>query len=96
MVGEEEHAENSIPVIAPNWDHTPRSGNRGILFHDCHPKYFGQLIKQTFKIIKDKKPEHQIVFIKAWNEWGEGNYMEPDVRYGRGYLEAIRESLETK
>ena len=90
MVGEEERAENAIPVIAPNWDHTPRSGNRGILFHDCNPKYFGKLVRHTIETVKDKKPEHQVVFIKAWNEWGEGNYMEPDLKYGRGYLEMLK------
>ena len=90
MVGEEERAENAIPVIAPNWDHTPRSGNRGILFHDCKPKYFGELVRHTIETVKDKEPEHQVVFIKAWNEWGEGNYMEPDLKYGRGYLEMLK------
>ena len=91
MVGEDERAENAIPVIAPNWDHTPRSGNRGILFHDCQPRYFKKLVQDTFDVIKDKQSEHQIVFIKAWNEWGEGNYMEPDLKYGRGYLEVIKD-----
>ena len=90
MVGEEERAENAIPVIAPNWDHTPRSGSGGTLFHDCKPKYFGELVKHTIETVKDKEPEHQIVFIKAWNEWGEGNYMEPDLKYGRGYLEMLK------
>ena len=90
MVSEEERAENAIPVIAPNWDHTPRSGNRGILFHDCQPKYFEKLVRHTLEIIKNKRPERQIIFIQAWNEWGEGNYMEPDIRFGRGYLEALK------
>ena len=90
MVSEEERAENAIPVIAPNWDHTPRSGNRGILFHDCQPKNFEKLVRHALEIIKNKDPEHQIILIKAWNEWGEGNYMEPDIKYGRGYLEALR------
>ena len=93
MVGEEERDENSIPVIAPNWDHTPRSGNRGILFHNCLPKYFEKLVKYTIDIVKNKQPEHQIVFIKAWNEWGEGNYMEPDIKYGHGYLKVLRKVI---
>ena len=93
MVGEEEKADNAIPVIAPNWDHTPRSGNRGILFHDCDPKYFGKLVKHTLQVVRNKEPEHQIVFIKAWNEWGEGNYMEPDLKYGHGYLQALKDEL---
>lgn len=94
MFSDAEKAENAIPVIAPNWDHTPRSGSRGILLHDCQPKYFKQLVKNVLKQVKDKPKEKQIVFIKAWNEWGEGNYMEPDLKYGRGMLEALKEAIQ--
>lgn len=94
MFSDEEKAENAIPVIAPNWDHTPRSGSRGILLHDCQPKYFKKLVKNVLEIVKNKPKEKQIVFIKAWNEWGEGNYMEPDLKYGRGMLEALKEAVQ--
>ena len=41
----------------------------------------------------DKPAEHRVVFLKSWNEWAEGNYMEPDLRFGRGYLEALQTAL---
>jgi hypothetical protein len=44
--------------------------------------------------IKNKPIAKRQVIIKSWNEWGEGNYLEPDLRYGRKYLEAIRDSLQ--
>lgn len=88
-----------IPVITPNWDHTPRSGRKGLVFTNCAPKYFKRLAKEAFSMIKEKPSEEQIVLVKSWNEWGEGNYMEPDLEYGHGYIdalaEAIKESYET-
>ena len=50
-------------------------------------------IKDALNVIKDKQQEHQILFLKSWNEWGEGNYVEPDLRYGHGFLDAIRETV---
>lgn len=94
MVGDEERSDNAIPVIAPNWDHTPRSGSGGILLKDCEPRYFKELVKHALDIVKDKPAEKQIIMIKAWNEWGEGNYMEPDLKYGRGMLEALKEAIK--
>lgn len=82
-----------IPVILPNWDHTPRSGSRGLVMTDSKPEYFKQLATAAFEMIKDKPSEEQIVMLKSWNEWGEGNYMEPDMEYGSGYIRALREAI---
>lgn len=86
--------EREFPVIAPNWDHTPRSGSGGMLYKDCLPEYFRQVAIEAINAVKNKPADRQIVMIKAWNEWGEGNYMEPDLRYGRGMLEALRTAIE--
>ena len=43
--------------------------------------------------IAKKKDEHKIVILKSWNEWGEGNYVEPDIMYGRGYIDALSKCL---
>lgn len=83
-----------IPVIIPNWDHTPRSGVRGTVFTDCNPKYFKKLAKQAIDYVKDKPQEEQIIIVKSWNEWGEGNYMEPDLKYGHGYINALAEAIK--
>lgn len=40
--------------------------------------------------------ENKVVFLKSWNEWGEGNYMEPDLKYGHGYIDALREELNAQ
>jgi len=46
------------------------------------------------KAIKDKPSEEQIIILKSWNEWGEGNYMEPDLKYRHGYINALRKAIE--
>ncbi len=90
MVPKETAQPNVIPSIAPNWDHSPRTGRSAILLNDCKPEYFEQAVRQAFRIVSNKDAEEQLVFIKSWNEWGEGNHLEPDCKYGLGYLEAIR------
>lgn len=83
-----------IPDIAPNWDHSPRSGHRGIILVDSEPKYFKMIAKRAIEIVKNKPKDEQLVFISSWNEWGEGNYMEPDKEFGKGYINALREAIE--
>ena len=54
-------------------------------------------IKRSLAIItvKNKPEEEQIIMIKSWNEWGEGNYMEPDQEFGHGYLRALRSAIDS-
>lgn len=85
--------ENIYPAIVPNWDRTPRIGKQAIVYTDSNPKAFEQHILKALKMISHKQPEHRILFLKSWNEWAEGNYVEPDTRYGHQYLQAIRNAL---
>ena len=84
-----------IPSVFPNWDHSPRSGNKGIILTGSTPALFKRHVQQVLERIRNKPEEHRIVMIKSWNEWGEGNYMEPDQKFGQGYLQAFREAVET-
>lgn len=93
LVGEEERQANVYPSLIPNWDHTPRSGNSGYLLHHAEPRFFKQHVESVLKVINDKDPEDRMVFLKSWNEWGEGNYVEPDLRYGHGYLDVLKACL---
>ena len=85
--------EYSYPTIIPNWDRTPRGGRRAILYTGSTPRLFKRHVEEAIEIIKNKQPEHKILFLKSWNEWAEGNYMEPDLRFGHGYLDALREVI---
>lgn len=91
MITDDSTLDEVIPCIAPNWDHSPRSGRNAILLDECEPKYFKKVLEMTIDAVKNKSEDKQLIMIKSWNEWGEGNHLEPDLKYGKGYLEAIRE-----
>lgn len=84
--------EYIIPHIIPNWDHSPRSGKNALIYKNASPQLFEKHLKQVFDIVKDKK--QRFVFLKSWNEWGEGNYMEPDLKWGTLYLETLKHTLK--
>lgn len=81
------------PHIISNWDNTPRCGKDGTVFIGSNPKLFKKILEKTVKDLLSRDIEHRIIFIKSWNEWAEGNYIEPDARFGRDWLEAIKEEV---
>ena len=93
IVPEIDKVENVYPSIIPGWDHTPRSGREGLVMTDATPEHFEKHVKEVIKVISNKKEEHKIVFIKSWNEWAEGNYMEPDLKWGRQFLEVLKRQI---
>jgi hypothetical protein len=93
IVKEEDIQENVYPSIIPGWDHTARSGKEGLVMTNSTPELFEEHVKVVVDIVKNKQSEHKIVFVKSWNEWAEGNYMEPDLRWGKKYLEALRRQV---
>lgn len=82
-----------LPCVLPNWDNTPRSGNRGVVFDKSNPELFREYLLKGLALIERNPPELRICFLKAWNEWAEGNYLEPDLQFGHGYLDVIREEM---
>ena len=83
-----------IPTITPNWDHTPRSGRGGTVIINCTPSLFKKHIETAIDFVKNKKEEERIIILKAWNEWGEGNYMEPDLLHGKEKIKVLSECLD--
>ena len=79
----------AFPCIEPNFDHTPRSGTYARILHNSTPEKWGELCKSIAELYKHRPTEENLVFIKSWNEWGEGNYLEPDQKYGKGYIEEM-------
>lgn len=83
----------NYPCLVPNWDNTPRSGSRGFVLHESTPELFRAHVNQAMEMTKDVPVEHRLLFIKSWNEWAEGNHLEPDDRFGHDYLEVLRDEL---
>ena len=84
-----------IPEIVPQWDHSPRSGNKAeAIFYNATPELFYHHVLEALDAIKDKPEENQIMILKSWNEWAEGNYMEPDLKYGKGFIKALKKALD--
>lgn len=88
----EDYREDVFPSIMPNWDHTPRSTYGGAVLHGSTPELFKQHAEMVLRVVNQKEKNSRVVFLKSWNEWGEGNYMEPDLRFGKGYIKALKEA----
>jgi hypothetical protein len=93
LFSQEDELENVYPTILPGYDRTARSARQAIIYHGSTPKLFGKHVDMALKLIEKKKDEHKIVFLKSWNEWGEANYMEPDLKYGLGYLKELKKRI---
>jgi hypothetical protein len=81
------------PTIIPNYDRSPRSGKKDDIIYGSTPELFKKHVCDAIELIKDKQDEHKILFLKSWNEWGETNYMEPDIHFGKEYLNSLKEAL---
>lgn len=90
LLGPEEAWPN-YPCLIPNWDNTPRSGKNGLVLQGSSPELFKRHAGDVLNRVRGRPEHRNLVFIKAWNEWAEGNHLEPDLKYGLGFLEAMRE-----
>ena len=80
----------AYPCVFPNWDNTPRKGRKGLVLANSTPQLFESHMRDAVRAVADRDDEHKIVFLKSWNEWAEGNYLEPDTKWGSQYLEALK------
>jgi hypothetical protein len=78
------------PCVLVGWDNSPRRGANGIVLVKSTPERFGVALQEVLRCASTKPPEDRLVFLNAWNEWAEGNHLEPDRRYGLGHLKSIR------
>jgi lipopolysaccharide biosynthesis protein len=85
-----------FPCVAPRWDNSARRKRGAYIFVDATPELYGAWLKDVIKRAAHRLPPgERFVFVNAWNEWAEGNYLEPDMRWGHSYLRATKDALLT-
>jgi hypothetical protein len=84
---------DNYPCVIHAWDNSPRSGRNGLVLHGSTPELFRRVLRGALAVRARVPVEEKLIFLKSWNEWAEGNHLEPDLKFGRGYLEVIKEEI---
>jgi lipopolysaccharide biosynthesis protein len=86
-----------FPCVTPQWDNSARRRKNGaFIFHGSTPELYEKWLRAAIDKVKSDRPDENIVFINAWNEWGEGNHLEPCQKWGCAYLEATKRAIDSK
>lgn len=94
MLGKSVPAYRRFPCVTPSWDNSARRPEKAVLLKDSSPELYERWLSEVLQRPAAGTDDENLVFINAWNEWGEGNHLEPDVRHGRAYLEATRRAWQ--
>lgn len=83
------------PSVFPCWDNSPRRVGRPFLaFKGSTPTLFKKWFSHVYNTFIPYSKEENLIFINAWNEWAEGCHLEPDMKFGLGFLEAIKDVVD--
>lgn len=86
--------ERTFPCVSPSWDNSSRRKDRkAMIFTNSSPNVFKQWVTGKVKHFTPFSEEENLFFINAWNEWAEGNHLEPDQKYGHQFLEGLRDGI---
>lgn len=89
----EDYEPRIYPQLIPRRDRSPRSGRTAMIYYNSTPESFKIAAENAVRCVESRDMDHRLIFLNAWNEWGEGAYMEPDVRFGHGYIDALHSVL---
>jgi len=96
MLGKPQPVHKRFLCVMPSWDNTPRRATNAYILHGSTPQGYESWLRTAVRRTVERfSGDERIVFINAWNEWGEGCHLEPDQRWGHAYLEATRRALQT-
>jgi len=94
MCGRDDPPFLRFRCVSPGFDNSPRRSRGAVVFHGSTPERYQAWLRSMVRWTVARWPaERRLVFVNAWNEWGEGNHLEPDLRWGRAYLEATARAL---
>ena len=82
-----------FPCVTPMWDNSPRRKQAALIIDNSTPDQYERWLRSVIGKLEALNLDDNIVFINAWNEWGEGNHLEPDAKNGKAYLEATKKAL---
>ena len=94
MLAKPEAAYRRFPGVTPSWDNTARRGQNGTVLRNATPEMYEYWLTEVLRRKACGTGDENLVFVNAWNEWAEGNHLEPDARFGREFLEATRRALQ--
>jgi len=81
------------PCVLVGWDNSPRRGEKGIIMINQNQERFRESLQKAKEYVENNTLDDNIIFVNAWNEWAEGNHLEPDLNNGYKYLEQIKNTF---
>ena len=93
LVNDDARQEQIIPTLVCGYDRSPRAGRKAQIFYNFTPESWKKHVLDVLSYVQQKPYEERIVMLKSWNEWGESNYIEPDLKYGSAMLDVLRDAL---
>ncbi|MHC1708679.1 MAG: glycoside hydrolase family 99-like domain-containing protein [Bacteroidales bacterium] len=80
--------------LMPMWDNSPRRKIEAAIFLDSTPEKYGKWLESIVDAFTPYSREENFIFLNAWNEWAEGNHLEPCLNWGHAYLEKTKQILQ--
>lgn len=93
MMTKPKYTQKHFKAVVPGWDNSARRKNDAFIMHGATPEMYGEWLQKVCEEAEVYSPEENFVFINAWNEWAEGNHLEPDRKWKRAFLEITRKVL---
>ena len=80
--------------VTPSWDNSARRAREAYVLTGSTPSLYEKWLRFAVERTLSRPELNGVLFINAWNEWAEGNHLEPCQKWGRAYLEATRSAIQ--